>query len=352
MKISFYLNSLILVYSCNSQQIPVSSSRNALGSASGYVAPQNPNYNSNAKWDTNSKLNSKSPLNANTNNLGPQGQIPSSSSSGSNLYNRNRLISQGPDTAPPVQATHIPVGGSVSCSVHINRPSTDLCAYDFCGSAATNSQISSSQYTTATALISALKAQGQMPNPCTNASVINALVNLQILDLSHQNISDLSALTMMTNVRTLNLDFNSITDLSALMGMTQLQYLSANNNQLTNFTGIATLPLKEIYVANNQITSVNELASINTLSVLDIRNNQVSSIVALLTHSIEIYVAGNPGIITEARSMPKPVLRNDGNCTTLLNDAGGNLGSSCFLGSLTVMFGGGMPSRKNIMNGD
>jgi Leucine-rich repeat (LRR) protein len=167
-----------------------------------------------------------------------------------------------------------------------------------------------------------LKKQGKMPSPCTNAAVITALLSLQTLDISGQNLIDLSPLSMLTNLTVLNIENNQIADLSYLSDMTKLSILYASSNKLTSLSGLGgDLALTEIYVANNQITSIDALTSLKKLKSLDITNNKVGSILPLTTsdHPMGIKIGGNPGILMEAAKAPQPVNYPDNGCAILLN---------------------------------
>lgn len=232
----------------------------------------------------------------------------------------------------------IPVGGTADCSVHINRQPGDPCGYDFCGSDADNSFLNPATYTTVKALVSYLKAQGQFPNPCTNLGVIQALGSLQTLDLSHQNISDITPLTDMINLTQLNLDFNQISDLSALSNMKDLQTLHLNNNVIINLNPLTNdTALVSLYLANNLIQTIAPLVPLKNLITLDIANNNVASILPLTNRSIGINITGNPGIITEAKSVQAVFLQE----------------SSCNLGcawsySTVYTFGPGIPYKNPV----
>jgi uncharacterized protein YkwD len=78
------------------------------------------------------------------------------------------------------------------------------------------------------------------------------MTNLSILDLSGNQISDLSPLTGLTNLTNLNLDRNNITDLTPLTSLTNLTRLSLSNNLIRDW-----LPVAHIanVVRGNQIIS-------------------------------------------------------------------------------------------------
>lgn len=233
----------------------------------------------------------------------------------------------------------IPVGGTADCSVHINRQPGDPCGYDFCGSDTDNSFLSPATYTTIKALVAYLKAQGQFPNPCTNLSVIQALGALQTLDLSHQNISDITPLTNMINLTQLNLDFNQISDLTALSNMKDLQTLHLNNNVIVNLNPLTNdTALVSLYLANNLIQTISPLVPLQHLITLDIANNNIASILPLKDKIIGINITGNPGIITEAKSVQAVFIQENDSCSV-----------GCIWNSMSIyLFGNGVPYKNPV----
>lgn len=231
------------------------------------------------------------------------------------------------------------VGGS-DCSIHINKRPSDLCHYDFCGDAASNSFLTPGLYTTVQALVAALKAQNKFPSgTCTNAAVIMALLSLTTLDLSGKNLTDISPLQMLTKLTSLNLDHNQISDISALSKMSALQKLYASFNNIVYLNPLTNnLSLVEIYLANNQITSIEALTPLPNLASLDISNNKVASIVNLTHKDIGINVSGNPGIVLEAKTdTATTAIIDDRSCAARL---GGDIGAmfSCTWNTANLQF--------------
>ncbi|MDC0374541.1 hypothetical protein OAN00_03100 [Pseudomonadales bacterium] len=70
-----------------------------------------------------------------------------------------------------------------------------------------------------------------------NIDALSGLVNLQILKLNHQSVSDISALADMAGLNDLQLWDNNVSDLSVLSPDAPLQILYVAGNPITNYTG-------------------------------------------------------------------------------------------------------------------
>jgi len=68
--------------------------------------------------------------------------------------------------------------------------------------------------------------------------VLKQLSNLTALDLSHNNIKDISALKELINLRRLNLSYNNIVDISALEYLTNLTLLDLGYNKIENISAL------------------------------------------------------------------------------------------------------------------
>ena len=68
----------------------------------------------------------------------------------------------------------------------------------------------------------------------SNLEPLSDLKNLEILDLSTNNISDVSPLRVLVNLEELYLYSNQITDVSSLSTLTKLKKLNVENNPTVN----------------------------------------------------------------------------------------------------------------------
>lgn len=112
----------------------------------------------------------------------------------------------------------------------------------------------------------------------SNLAGIEHCSNLQTLQLSHCQISDISPLSGLTKLTDLELEVNQINDISALSDLASLQTIKLNGNSIS-----------EIYV----------LSGLTNLQTLHLEYNQISDISALvnnpgLSSGDTIYLGDNP----------------------------------------------------------
>ena len=140
---------------------------------------------------------------------------------------------------------------------------------------------------------------------------LSGLTNLTWLNLSSNNISDISELSGLTKLTYLNLNGNNIggasfggnnnaaaappapsvlrgqlnqnnedlTDLSPLSGMTNLKVLYLSNNKISDISALSGLTnLEELYLWKNSISDISPLSSLTKLKYLDIFTNSISDI--------------------------------------------------------------------------
>ncbi len=102
------------------------------------------------------------------------------------------------------------------------------------------------------------------------------------LDLSHNQITNVSPLSALTNLKILDLWDNRITDIAVLQELTNLQSLVLFSNQITDITPLrALINLQSLELSSNQITDVTALNALTNLHTLDLRANQITDISAL-----------------------------------------------------------------------
>jgi hypothetical protein len=129
---------------------------------------------------------------------------------------------------------------------------------------------------------------------------IATLTTLEVVAIIGCNIANVEPLAMLTSVTELYLPFNSIeltkesfplealsleildlsnnqiTDVSLLQTMTSLKSLDLNNNQIVNVEPLATLTsLTELRLLNNQIVNVEPLATLTSLTIVDLGRNNI-----------------------------------------------------------------------------
>ena len=133
-------------------------------------------------------------------------------------------------------------------------------------------------------------------NQISDISALKDLTNLNTLDLRNNQISDISTLEDLTNLNTLDLSDNQISDISALKDLTNLNTLDLSNNQISDISALKDLTnLNTLYLSNNQISDISALKDLTNLNTLYLHNNQISDISALkdLTNLNNLYLHNN-----------------------------------------------------------
>lgn len=113
-------------------------------------------------------------------------------------------------------------------------------------------------------------------NNITDISPISNLTNLSYLCINDNNISDISALSKLTNLRELFLINNGISDISALSKLTNLRKLFLINNSISDISALSTCTmLNEVSLPDNNISDLTPLSKCR-LSCLDASNNPLN----------------------------------------------------------------------------
>ena len=120
------------------------------------------------------------------------------------------------------------------------------------------------------------------------------------LDLENCGIADLTKLPELLKCREhlkkLDMSFNQITDISFLKDLTQLQSLDLSNNQITNYSFLKDLKqLQSLYLSGNQISDYSFLKDLKQLQSLSLIFNQITDISFLkdLKQLQALYLSGN-----------------------------------------------------------
>ncbi|KAE8915877.1 hypothetical protein PF003_g780 [Phytophthora fragariae] len=130
---------------------------------------------------------------------------------------------------------------------------------------------------------------------------LDALTNLEHLNLAGNELSSVGNLAHLTKLEELNLAENKLTSLQGIMPP-NLIVLRVNGNQISDFQGMATPleKLNELYAHNNIIVDIVSLPTrCSQLESIDLRNNQItsSSQITNLTTCVglqDIWLQGNP----------------------------------------------------------
>jgi hypothetical protein len=119
---------------------------------------------------------------------------------------------------------------------------------------------------------------------------IQYLTNLTDIDLSGNNISDLSRLSELTSLQTINLRNNSISDLSPMSGLTNVTTLDLGNSSVfpqgwtyrnavvdtTPLNSMDNLTYLDLY--GNNVSDLGGISGMSALQYLDLSNNNISDL--------------------------------------------------------------------------
>ena len=124
------------------------------------------------------------------------------------------------------------------------------------------------------------------------------LINLEMLSLEGNWISDIRPLAGLKRLRRLHLSNNQIEDVSPLVGLTELWELFLERNPITDLTPLSGLNLTDLNISNNpiKVSDISPLAALKELRTLDLLNSGISDIQPLsgLTELRTLLLKGNP----------------------------------------------------------
>ncbi|MBV7272739.1 leucine-rich repeat domain-containing protein [Clostridium sp. PL3] len=123
-------------------------------------------------------------------------------------------------------------------------------------------------------------------NEISNISSIGNLINLQKLNLGYTKVKDIGVLNKLSNLQTLDLSNNQINNISdiinALKDLPNLKSINFNNNGIINIGELNKLTnLQTLNLNDNQISNISDLKDLTNLQSLDLSNNQISDVSVL-----------------------------------------------------------------------
>ncbi len=130
----------------------------------------------------------------------------------------------------------------------------------------------------------------------SNLEGLQYCVNLEVLDLSINQIADIGPLAGLTQLTELTMTNNQISDLSSLSELANLTKLVLGNNQIADLTPLAELTnLNDLALYRNQVADITPLSSLNSLRILVLGSNNVSDLSPLssLTELAELGLGAN-----------------------------------------------------------
>lgn len=159
-------------------------------------------------------------------------------------------------------------------------------------------------------------------NNLRNISALSNMADLQELNLASNAVNDLSALAGLSNLSKLDVSFNSLASIAPISASKALTWLDASNNGITSLNSIDNLTnLTYLSVSYNRLSDVSVLSGCTALKELDISNNSLTDISSLssLTKLTNFNFSYN-----QVTALPE--LRKD--CALVIIDGSHNLLSS------------------------
>ena len=133
-------------------------------------------------------------------------------------------------------------------------------------------------------------------NSISDIHLIGRLKHLERLDLGYNRIQTIEFSRLRISLRTLNLDHNMIADISWLPALSHIEDLSISHNRLQDIQAVAALTdLESLDLSNNQIVSITPLESLRVVRDIDIGNNLITDIRPLgsARHLLVLHLNGN-----------------------------------------------------------
>ncbi|EPB7495617.1 InlB B-repeat-containing protein, partial [Listeria monocytogenes] len=142
-------------------------------------------------------------------------------------------------------------------------------------------------------------------NQISDITPLASMKDMNTLNISNNQISDITPLASMKDMNTLNISNNQISDITPLASMKDMRMLIANNNDISDLN-----PLKNIkfggsggglYLSNNKIKDLSVFKDsplTEGFSFLDLSNNEIEDITPLRQHEVyELFNLDNNRLI-------------------------------------------------------
>ena len=151
-----------------------------------------------------------------------------------------------------------------------------------------------------------------------NLQGLEYAVNLELLNIEHSNISDLTPLAGLQNIRVLKFYDNNISDLTPLAGLVNLTDLNLSQNNISDLTPLTGLVnLTYLNLAENNISDITPLAGLVNLKVLILVENQIIDFTPLYglveIETLDLGLAGSeipidPEILQRLKPVDPPII--------------------------------------------
>ena len=163
-------------------------------------------------------------------------------------------------------------------------------------------------------------------NQLTDISLLKEIKGLTTLSLSGNRLTDISPLKELKRLTTLDLSSNQLIDISPLKELKRLTTLNLSSNQLVDISPLK--ELKNLYVIqlhSNQLTDVSDIKYLKKLKILGLTKNKIKTIPSWLAKmGLALKLSGSLGIgqiLVNDNPIEEPPLEivTAGNLTTMNN---------------------------------
>lgn len=150
-------------------------------------------------------------------------------------------------------------------------------------------------------------------NPLTSLSGVENMKNLEVLHAPDCLLTDVKALNGFSKLETLYLSNNRLIDLSALSAATEVTYLDASDNDLTDASGVSGMTkLETLNLSKNKLTAAPDLSKLTKVTTVNLSENELTDASGLANFNPTDYEIEEPAEGEEAKK-PTVTLNLSGN---------------------------------------
>ncbi|MGL6187033.1 MAG: immunoglobulin-like domain-containing protein [Clostridium chrysemydis] len=119
-------------------------------------------------------------------------------------------------------------------------------------------------------------------NQIEDISPIKNLINLKKLQITANNIKDINDLSNLSSLESLDISSDKISDISPIKRLLKIKDLDISNNQISDISDLINLDcMKSLNISYNNISDIDSIKNLIKIMKLDISNNQISDISVL-----------------------------------------------------------------------
>ena len=160
-------------------------------------------------------------------------------------------------------------------------------------------------------------------NRITSVTPLSRVITLQEINLSNNNISDVSSLAALNKLASLDVSKNKLTSIDALLTSENLREIVASNNNIidVNVNGDKTPVVTKLFLNNNKIEKVDFVAALENLTNLNLAKNNIRFITPEVVNLMNNHSTGFSFVNQEIElvTMDKSInLEKNNNYTNLL----------------------------------